>query len=66
MEQKENKCGAEKAPIKKKKNRKALEAEAENCEKLEKFFKRKCEGDDNDTGKLAVQYDDSRLLSLHL
>lgn len=51
MEQKENKCGAEKAPIKKKKkNRKALEAE--NCENLEKFFKRKC--DDNDTGKLAV------------
>lgn len=46
------KSGAEKARIKKK--RKALEIYAGKCEKLEKFFKRGSEGDNNGTGKLAV------------
>ena len=36
--------------------RKALEANAGKCEKLElKFFKRESEGDSTDPGKLAVQ-----------
>lgn len=47
------KSGAEKARIKKKKKRKALEIYAGKCEKL-KFFKRGSEGDNNGTGKLAV------------
>lgn len=44
--------------------RKPMEADAGECEKLEKFFKRESEDDNNDTGKFALKYDDSRLLSL--
>lgn len=46
-----NKGGADKVHIK---NLKALEADTGKREKFEKFFKRECEGDIHDTGKLAV------------
>lgn len=34
--------------------RKPMEADAGECEKLEKFFKRESEDDNNDTGKFAL------------
>lgn len=51
MGQRKNKDRADKVRIK---NLKALEADTGKCEKFEKFFKRECEGDSHDTGKLAV------------